>query len=117
MEKFLTIIILLFAINTANAAKIDDAKVLDIKYVKDSFEVKLQVANAPKDSYFLVDIGKSDSDSFDKLALVLKKLKKPSEFKLSLDIPSFSLSPSGSYYRSESVTFSGTASGESLIAH
>lgn len=115
MKNLAMIIILGLTINTANAAKIDDVTVLDIKYGKDSFEIKLQAANGPKDSHFLVDIVKSDKDSFDKLALVLKKLKKRNDFRLSLDIPSFSMSPSGSYYRSESVTFTGTAAGESLL--
>lgn len=117
MKLLLKIIILCFTINSASAATLEDVTVLDIKHGKDNFELKLQVTNGPKDSYFFVDVVKNDKDSFDKLALVLKKLKKRDEFKLSLNIPSFSLSPNGSYYRSDSVTFSGSAVGESLIAH
>jgi hypothetical protein len=37
---------------------------------------------------------------------VIKKLKNGNDFKLSLDIQSFSISPPGSYYSSEDVSFS-----------
>ena len=117
MNKLFKIIVLWLAINSALAAKLDDVVILDLKQGNDNFEVKLRMKNGPKNSFFLVDIVKNDKDSFDKLALILKKLKQGDDFKLSLNIPSFSMSPSGSYYRSDSVIFSGTALGESLISH
>ena len=49
------------------------------------------------------------------MALTLKKLKMKDNFKLGLDIPSFSMVPSGSFYRSNDITFLGTASNESLM--
>ncbi len=115
MNKLFKIIFFCFTINSAHAAKLEDVVILDITHKKDNFELKLQTKNGPKDSYFFVDIVKSDANSFGKLAIVLKKLKKRDDFKLTLEIPSFSVSPSGSYYRSESVTFSGSAAGESLV--
>lgn len=108
--------ILSLTINSAYAAKLDDVSVIEMKQGKnDKFELKLHAGNGPKDSYFFVDIVKSDKESFDKIALVLKKLKKKDAFKLGLEIPSFSMSPSGSSYLSDSVKFSGSALGESLI--
>lgn len=113
MKKIFKIILLSLIINTATAAILDDVVVLDITHGKENVELKLQVKNGPKDSFFIVDVVKNDKDSFAKLALVLKKLKNRDDFKLSLNIPSFSAAPSGSYYRSDSVTFSGNA----LVGH
>lgn len=105
MRKFL-VLLCLFA-NSAFAARLEDVRVLDGKAGKDGLELKLQVKDGPKDSYFIVTVVKSDPDFIDKLALVIRKLKKENEFKLTLDIPSFSVSPPGSHYRSEYVSFSG----------
>lgn len=115
MKAVIGFLLLTLVIGTTHAAKLEDVTILDLKYEKKSFEVKLQVKDAKKDSYFLIDIVKEDENAFDKLALVLKKLKKKDSFKLNLDIPSFSVSPPGSYYRSNSVTFIGSSEGESLI--
>ncbi len=115
--KALTIIIFLLTISASHAAKLDDVTILDLKHEKDSFELKLQIKNAPKDSYFMVRISPKDERAFDKIALVLMKLNKKDSFKLNLDIKSFSPHPSGSFYRSERVTFFGNALGESLLSH
>lgn len=112
--KTILCLLLLSLTMTVHAAKIDDVKVLDMKYLKGSFEVKLQVHNGKKDSYFVVDIVKEDEKAFEKLALVLKKLKGKG-LKLTLEIPSFSAHPSGAYYKSTSVTFVGSAEGDSLL--
>jgi hypothetical protein len=117
MKNLLKIIIVCLTINSAYAAKLEDVVILDVKQSKDSVELKLHVTKGPKDSYFLVDLVKSDKNSFDKMALVLRKLKDKDDFKLGLDIQSFSMSPSGSYYRSDSVTFLGNILGESFIVH
>ena len=115
MRRILKIVIILLSINSALAAKLDDVLILDIKQVSDNFELKLQVKNGPKNSHFFVDIVKKDDNAFSKLAIVLKKLKKKDDFKLSLEIPSFSIAPSGSYYRSNDIIFFGTATNESLF--
>ncbi len=96
------------------AAKLDDVTILDLKYVKESFEVKLQTKDAKKDSFFIVSIVKKDEEAFKKLALVLNKLKNKDSFKLNLEIASFSASPPGSFYRSDNVKFVGNPEGESL---
>lgn len=98
---------LLLVSNSALAAKLEDVKVLEASSTKDGVELKLQSKGGAKDSYFVLNVTKSDRDAFDKLALVIKKLKKGNDFRLGLDIPSFSAFPSGSYYRSEDVVFSG----------
>lgn len=104
--KYLIILTALLGLNSVYAMKLDDVKVLDINYGKDNFELKLHSSEGPKDSYFYVDITKDDPKAFDKLALVIKKMRDEKKFKLDLDIPSFSPKPSGSYYRSSSVDFS-----------
>lgn len=115
MKSVIKIILVLLTINSVSAAKLDDVTILDIKQVSDNFELKLQIKNGPKDSHFFVDIVKKDENAFSKLAIVLKKLKMKNDFKLNLEIPSFSASPSGSYYRSNDIKFLGTATNESLI--
>ena len=112
--KKLMMIVLALAFSTAHAARVEDVKVLDLKYGKDAFELRLQIKDGPKDSYFLVDIVKEDPKAFDKLALVIEKIQRK-DMKLNLDIPSFSASPSGAYYRSLDVRFSGDSIGESLL--
>lgn len=63
--KTLVIFFYLMA-NTGWAAKLEDVNILKISPEKDNFELKLQVKDGPKDSYFFVDIVKSDVDSFEK---------------------------------------------------
>jgi hypothetical protein len=106
MKKLL--ILLCLMAGQAWAAKLENVDLLGITPGKDSFELKLSAKPGPKGSYFFVNISKADVDSFEKLALVIKKLERGDRFKLNLDIPSFSMTPSGSYYRSERVKFSGT---------
>lgn len=114
MKKIFMTLMLCLSINTAHAEKLEDVSVLDISYTKDSFQVKMQESKDSKDSFFYVDIVKSDKDSFKKIALVLKKFKERDNFKLTLDIRSFSNSPSGSNYKSDNVTFKGVVENESI---
>lgn len=113
--KTLFILTLALLMTNANAANLDNVKILDIKQEKENFSLKLQDSSGAKDSYFFVDIVPEDKEAFAKLALVLKKIKLKEKFKLALVIPSFSASPSGSYYRSNGVMFKGSAAGESLL--
>ena len=106
--KMKTMIVFLCLIaHSAFAASLEDVRILETAPGKDSLELKLQTKDGPKDSYFFVSIEKSDRAYSEKLALTDKKLKLGNEFKLDLDIPSFSAFPSGSFYRSEDVRFSG----------
>jgi len=101
-----TLILGLFLISSvASAARLEDVNILSVTPGRDNFELKLQVKDGPKDSFFYVDITKSDPDSFDKLGHIIKKMMKRSKHQLNLDIPSFSVSPSGSYYKSDGITF------------
>ena len=97
------------------AATIQDVVVLEFKLGKENFELKLQDRSGERDSFFFVDVVRDDPQSFEKIALVLKKLKHKKDFKLSLEIPSFSAGPNGSYYRSNDILFHGSANGESLL--
>jgi hypothetical protein len=106
--KFYSLLLLVLMARPVFAAQVDDVLILDTKSTQDGIELKLREKASPKDSYFYVNIVKEDKESFDKLGLVIKKLQKGRSFKLNLDIPSFSRSPSGSSYRSEYVTFSGS---------
>lgn len=108
MNKILFLLFLFLMANTASAARVVDVSIISITPAKDTFELKLHASQGPKDSYFIVDIVKSDPASFDKLGIVIKKLEQGDDYKLDLDIPSFSMQPSGSFYRSEYVRFFGT---------
>lgn len=103
---------LFFVSSIASAAKLEDVKILNVMPGRDNFELKLQMKDGPRDSYFYVDITKSDPDSFEKLVHIIKKMMRRDKYKLDLDIPSFSASPSGSYYKSEGITFYGPADRE-----
>jgi hypothetical protein len=94
--------------STASAANLTNVNVLGVNLGRESVAVKLHAPQGPEGSFFFVNIEKSDADSFVKLALLAKKLEQGESFVLNLDIRSFSMAPSGSTYRSESVTFSGT---------
>lgn len=115
MKTLFILILLNFMVGSAFAAELMDVKLLDVTYKKSSFLLKLQVKDGPKDSYFNVEIVQEDQKALEKMALVLQKMKQKENFKLDLNIPSFSVSPSGSYYRSLYVTFLGTPSQESLM--
>ena len=115
MKKKFIIIAFCLGVNTAFSADLYDVKIIDIKNKKNNIELKLQTKDGLKDSYFIVDIVESDKAAFDKIAVIIKKIKKGKDYKLDLSIPSFSAFPSGSYYRSDSVTFKDKISGDSLI--
>lgn len=115
MKTLFAIMIFTLAIGSAQAAKLDDVTILHLKSGKDSFELKLQVKDAKPGSYFKVEIVKEDPKAFEKIALVMKKLKLKEAFQLNLEIPSFSVNPPGSYYRSDSVKFSGNAEDDLVI--
>lgn len=114
MKILMTIILFSLAVGLAHAKQVEDVKILDLKFIKNSYELKLQIKDGTIDSYFFVLIVKEDENAFNKLAMVLKKMKMKDAFKLNLNIASFSPSPSGSSYHSERVTFIGSAEGESL---
>jgi hypothetical protein len=92
--------------NIAFSAELKDVKILKSSASDSGIELKLQLSDAPKDSFFLVDIVRTDHDAFNKIAMAMEKLEKGSEYKLNIRIPSFSASPSGSYYRSKGLVFS-----------
>lgn len=99
-------IFLLFCWSSVSfAASLEDVEVLKYDVAPDRLSLTLQVQNADPSSFFYVDITKSDPIAFEKTMLVLQKISQKDSFVLSLNIPSFSLTPSGSYYKSESVTF------------
>jgi hypothetical protein len=91
------------------AANLENVKVLSVKTGKENIEVKMQLSNSPKDSYFTVDIIKSEPEASEKIKIVNNKVRLKDRYKLDLEIPSFSPSPSGSYYRSNYVKFVGTS--------
>lgn len=115
IKLYLFMLIIFLVSNHASAAKLEDVKILSYKEGEANFKLKMQLRDAPKGSFFYVDVVKSDSRSFEKLILVLRKLTEREKFKLDMDIPSFTSSPSGSYYRSDGILFHGvvnTNSGE-----
>ncbi len=109
MKIIIAMITLVLLAGSVQAANLNDVALLSLKPKKESFELKLRVKEAKENSYFLVEIGKDDEHALEKLSLVLKKLHLKNSFKLNLTIPSFSVSPSGSYYKSNYVQFSGSS--------
>lgn len=103
--KFLFIALCLMSA-PAFAARLEDVQFLSSDPSADGVTLKLQVKHGPKGSYFFVNVVKSDPDALNKLALVIQELQKGQKLKLNLDIPSFSVSPPGSSYRSNFVKFS-----------
>ena len=87
------------------AANLTDVKILELNYTNEKVVLKLHASQGPEDSYFFVNMSKVDPDSFNKLALLAKKLAMGDRLKLNLNIRSFSVSPSGSSYQSNSVSF------------
>jgi hypothetical protein len=102
-----TLLLLLLWASPAMAAKLNDVKILEVNSEKNKFEFKLHANVGAPDSFFFVAIQKSEADSFDQLAILMKKLQLGKNFNLSLDIKNFSPQPSGSYYLGKSVIFSG----------
>jgi len=105
MIKKILIFMIIIQTSLVFADKVENVEILKITPGNNNFELKLKAKSAPQGSYFYVDIVKGDVTSFDKLGLVIQKIEKKSNFILSLDIPSFSQTPSGSYYKSDSVSF------------
>jgi hypothetical protein len=89
------------------AAKLDNVRVLGYEQNPEGVTLKLQTHDGPPDSYFFLEIIKSDPKSFEKLVQVMNKVYLKDSYQLDLNIPSFSDSPSGSYYRSPGITFGG----------
>ncbi|MES3038628.1 MAG: hypothetical protein V4736_12045 [Bdellovibrionota bacterium] len=90
------------------AARLEDVKILSAVPGQDSFELKLHANEGASDSFFFIEIVKSDPDSLEKMNHVFKKLMKKEKYRLDLDIMSFSVSPNGSVYRSEGIGFYGS---------
>lgn len=101
--------------STALAAVVEDVSILEMTYKEDAFELRLKPGNETRDTYFVVEIGKTDELALQKLAVVMKKLKAGKAHKLNLQIPSFSVYPPGAFYRSRSVRFLDDVEGETLV--
>jgi hypothetical protein len=100
------IFLALFLSLSAEAAKLENVKVLGLAAGTENIKVKLHAPSAPKNSWFFVDVMRDDPEAFSKLSLLLHKLTDKDNFTLDLEIDSFTPSPSGSYYRSPDVRFS-----------
>jgi hypothetical protein len=113
--KMRFLISLLFvACSVASAAKLEDVKLLGAKAGADNFELKLQLKDGPPNSFFYIDIVKTDPDAFAKMIHVANKLMQKERYRLDMDIISFSASPSGSYYKSKDIIFRGGPAGRNL---
>ncbi|NUN05104.1 MAG: hypothetical protein HUU57_05010 [Bdellovibrio sp.] len=104
--KTIILSLLLFA-NTSLAATVNDVRVLEVKQGPESIELKLQSKDSRPGSYFFVNVLKTDAEAFTKLGHALSKMALKNNYRLDLDIVSFSDSPNGSYYASDRVRFIG----------
>ena len=103
---FLTVFVLLI-IRPAQAVILTDVEVLEIKSTEAGEEVKLTDHKETPGGYFFVLLDKKDSALLAKSALIKKKQLLKNKFKLTLEIDSFSATPSGSSYKSSYVEFKG----------
>ncbi len=104
--KIITLVVYLFS-SISLAARLENVVILGGKQGTRNFELKIHAREGAPDSFFYLDISKSDPEAFDKLIHVIRKLTDPEGYRLDLDIPSFSVHPSGSYYRSEDINIFG----------
>jgi hypothetical protein len=102
--KLITTLLLLS--QSALANMVENVSVLETESTATGVVVKLHAPVSGRGSYFFVHINKGDPTGFEKLAKLLQKIQSGPQIKMDLDIISFSLSPSGALYPSESVKFS-----------
>lgn len=101
------ILSLLFLCHNLNAAEVKNVKILDMKFNQNNLELKLRSQKGATGSYFFLEITKNDPEAFEKMSHIIKKIKYNDKYNLNLNIPSFSDSPNGSYYKSEGISFNG----------
>lgn len=107
MKIFFKLVLVSLALFSISAKGLKDVTLLEIKQDEEKFTLKLQDKEVGNDSYFFVIIDKTDKQSFAKLDYIINKIKHKDDYKLNINIPSFSAKPSGSIYYSDSVEFSG----------
>ncbi len=92
---------------SAQAARIEDIEVLEVVN-EDPAEFQFKVRSKQGDAglFFYIGFDKSKKDCLDKMTVVLMKMAKHQEFKIDVDIPSFSPYPAGSYYSCADIQFS-----------
>ncbi len=99
------VLLLFFLPSVAFAERLEDVRLLNTKPGPDNVELQLQAKQGPPGSYFFLDVTRNDPDAFNKLVHVINKMTGKDEYRLDLNIPSFSVSPNGSHYRSEGIDF------------
>ena len=103
--KMLFILAMSVFANIANAAYLENVSVVQLIPENGSIKLRIEPSGSTDHSYFFVQMSNKDPEAFEKLVKAIQKAKRQSQNQLDLDILSFSNSPSGSYYNSESVTF------------
>jgi len=107
VRKAIICALLIFGTLRIWAADLQDVELLSVNARAESLQLKLRAKEAPAGSYFFLEITQSDPEAFAKMLTIIKKMHLKGGFRLDLSLPSFSPSPSGSYYRSEGVLMSG----------
>jgi hypothetical protein len=98
--------VLLFSISV-HAAKIEDIEVLDFMPDEPAeFQFKVRSKKMDPKSYFFLGFEKGKKEDLNKLSFLLLKMTRADQYKIDVDIHSFSPYPAGSYYSASAVTFS-----------
>lgn len=105
MKKILIGFILSFFTSSAMAGVVEGIKVLDVIKEEDSVSCKLHSTKGPKDNWFILILDKTDPEFAQKLKMVEAKKAKKEGSDFVINIPSFSLEPSGAVYRSADARF------------
>jgi len=106
--KLILLGILILISRSFSADYLEDVAIMDVTTNNQNILLKLKTHKAPNNSYFFVDITQSDKDLFNKFVHIINKQKYGSRYQFNLNIPSFSTNPSGAYFRSDDIIFSGS---------
>lgn len=104
--KKILILSLVLMINMAQAAYLQNVKIIESNESNDGMTVKLKTEKSPEGSYFYLKLSKNDTNYKTKSEIIKNKFQNPTKFKLNLSIISFSEYPSGSSYNGNDVLIS-----------
>ncbi|TNF24983.1 MAG: hypothetical protein EP319_17310 [Deltaproteobacteria bacterium] len=104
--RYLFTCVVLFIVSFSSFADVaKDIKVLEINKTKDSVRVKLNTQSGPEGNWFVLILEKSDPQFDNKLKMIEAKHSNKPNSNFSIEIPSFTIEPSGAIYKAQYVKF------------
>lgn len=103
--KLMILFALLFS-TYAHAVRIEDVEVLEVVNEEPAeFQFKVRSRKSDPKMFFYLGFDKTSKDNLDKLNFILMKMANPKNYKLDLEIMSFSQYPAGSFYNVTDIQF------------